>query len=332
MQKLQHLSDTRRLRIGTRGSPLALAQAHNVRAKLIEVHDDLSEEMIDICVIKTSGDRILDRHLMLAGGKGLFTKEIEEALLRGDIDCAVHSSKDMPTRLPSGLELAVFLPREDARDAFISASHEPFMQLPHGADLGTASLRRRAQALRLRPDLNVVTFRGNVQTRLKKLADGQAEGTFLALAGLNRMGMADAATEILNVDDFLPAPAQGAVTVEIREDDANIYARLKPLHCTKTAVCVKAERAFLASLDGSCRTPIAALATYHETNDKRQMITLTARLYSLGGTQLFEVIKSGNVKSAEALGRSAGQDIRRQAGQEFFENLAKTVEQSMGAT
>lgn len=311
------------IKIGTRGSPLALAQARDVKAKLIEAHVDLSDELIDIVVIKTSGDRILDRHLMNAGGKGLFTKEIEDALLAGEIDCAVHSSKDMPTKLPDGLCLSVFLPREDPRDAFISQKFSHFQDLPKGAILGTASLRRRAQALRLRPDLNVVTFRGNVQTRLRKLGDDEADATFLALAGLNRLSMAAAATEKLPLDDFLPAPAQGAVTVEIREADEKMAARLKPLHSEATELEVVAERAFLAALDGSCRTPIAAHAAL-----QGDALMMHAQLLSLDGKQVFERHErtAPTLEKAAKMGEKMGAEIRAEAGTAFFVDLAKQIE------
>jgi len=311
------------IKIGTRGSPLALVQARHVKELLIKAHDDLSDQSIEIKVIKTSGDLILDRHLMNAGGKGLFTKEIEEALLAGDIDCAVHSSKDMPTRLPKGLCLTVFLPREDPRDAFVSPKFSHFLDLPKHAVLGTASLRRRAQALRLRPDLKVTTFRGNVQTRLRKLADGEADATFLALAGLNRLGMTSAATEKLSLDDFLPAPAQGAVTVEVREGDTEINQRLSPLHCSKTALEVTAERAYLSALDGSCRTPIAAHAAVRQDE-----ILMHAQLLSLDGQQLFERHESCNANSnaAETMGADMGAQIRDEAGAAFFAALAEEVE------
>ncbi len=311
------------IKIGTRGSPLALAQAHDVKAKLLAAHADLSDASIEIVVIKTSGDRILDRHLMNAGGKGLFTKEIEDALLMGLIDCAVHSSKDMPTKLPDGLCLTVFLPREDPRDAFISSKFAHFEDLPKGAILGTASLRRRAQALRLRPDLKVITFRGNVQSRLRKLADGEADATFLALAGLNRLAMAKAATEKLPLDDFLPAPAQGAVTVEIREGDAAMQTRLAPLHCLNTAIEVTAERAFLAALDGSCRTPIAAHAAV-----QGNALMMHAQLFSLDGTEMYERQDSTepDLKAASLMGASIGADIRTEAGPDFFVRLATQIE------
>lgn len=312
-----------KLKIGTRGSPLALAQAEMVKDQLIAAHADLSNETIDIVVIKTSGDRILDRHLMTAGGKGLFTKEIEEALIAGDIDCAVHSSKDMPTSLPDGLELSVFLPREDARDAFISDKFSHFLDLPQGATLGTASLRRRAQALRLRPDLKVVTFRGNVQTRLRKLKDEEADATFLALAGLNRLGMAQAATEKLSLEDFLPAPAQGAVTVEVRTDDEAMKSRLAPLHDPDTALAVAAERTFLAALDGSCRTPIAAHATR-----QGDLVLMQAMLLSIDGAIVHEAGGScdATLEDAHRLGSTLGATIREAAGPAFFETLTAQVE------
>ncbi len=314
------------IKIGTRGSPLALAQANDVKARLLKAHDGLSEEQIEIVVIKTSGDRILDKHLMTAGGKGLFTKEIEEALLDGSIDCAVHSSKDMPTKLPEGLCLTVFLPREDPRDVFISEKFSHFLDLPKGAILGTASLRRRAQALHLRPDLKVVTFRGNVQTRLRKLGEGEADATFLALAGLNRMDMQSAATEKLSLEEFLPAPAQGAVTVEIRENDGRMRDMLAPLHCSKTELEVVAERAYLAALDGSCRTPIAAHATVDGDH-----ILMKAQLLSLDGSKVFErnAETDATLEAANALGNKVGLDIKAEAGQAFFEKLNKEVQEAI---
>jgi hydroxymethylbilane synthase len=311
------------IKIGTRGSPLALAQAEDVKARLLDAHPALAADVIEIVVIKTSGDRILDRHLMLAGGKGLFTKEIEEALIAGEIDCAVHSSKDMPTKLPDGLELSVFLPREDARDVFISDKFSQFSDLPKGAVLGTASLRRRAQALRLRPDLEVVTFRGNVQSRLRKLSEGQADATFLARAGLNRLGMEQAATETLPLTDFMPAPAQGAVTVEVRTGDQRMDEMLAPLHCSETALAVTAERAFLAALDGSCRTPIAAHAAVQADE-----ILMHAELLSIDGKKVFEkhVHGAATLSAAKQMGTEAGLEIKAAAGPEFFAKLKQDVE------
>ncbi|RMB00566.1 hydroxymethylbilane synthase [Eilatimonas milleporae] len=307
--------------IGTRGSPLALAQANQVRDRLVAAHDDLEADSIRIEVIKTTGDRILDRSLMTAGGKGLFTKEIEDALLDGCIDCAVHSAKDMPTALPDGLMLAAFLVREDVRDAFISPVADCFENLPEGAVLGTASLRRRALALSRRPDLRVVTFRGNVQTRLKKLAAGEAHATFLAQAGLNRLGEAATATETLPLEDFLPAPAQGAITVECRENDTAMRARLTPLHHEKTAVCVRAERAFLSALDGSCRTPIAAHAHLQGTD-----LHLDGLLLSLDGRHVIRDQGNAPAEDAGPLGDGLGRSIRQTAGAGFFAQLEKDIE------
>ncbi len=314
---------TAQLKIGTRGSPLALAQAHAVRDQIVAANDEIGDGDIEIVVIKTSGDRILDRHLMTAGGKGLFTKEIEEALIDGSIDCAVHSSKDMPTSLPEGLELSVFLKREDPRDAFISDKFSHFLDLPHGATLGTASLRRRAQALRLRPDLNVVTFRGNVQTRIRKLKDGEADATFLAQAGLNRLGMAKVAAEKLTLEDFLPAPAQGAVTVEVRATDKRMKEVLAPLHDVETALAVEAERALLAGLDGSCRTPIAAHAT-----QQGNLVMMQAMLLSVDGAEVHEASGScaATLEEAQKLGTNLGATIREAAGPQFFADLAAAVE------
>lgn len=311
---------TKSIKIGTRGSPLALAQAHQVQQMLVDSHADLALSTVEIIVIKTTGDRILDRHLMTAGGKGLFTKEIEQALLAGHIDCAVHSSKDMPTQLPDGLELSTFLPREDIRDVFIARSAGTFMELPEGAVVGTASLRRRALALRQRPDLQICTFRGNVQTRLKKLNAGEADATFLARAGLNRLDMAHVATETLDLNAFPPAPAQGAVTIEIRSDDQRMRDRLDPLHCPATAQQVTAERAFLAALDGSCRTPIAGYAVH-----SGDQLTLNGMLLSLDGQTVFNAEAIGPACDAIQLGQTVGAEIKGRAGDSFFDQLKRDV-------
>ena len=247
------------LRIGSRGSPLALAQAREVRARLAATHG-IDPAAIEIRVIKTSGDMIQDRPLAEVGGKGLFTKEIEQALSDGAIDLAVHSTKDMPTVLPNGLVLAAALPREDARDAFISRKAVSFAGLPQGAVLGTASLRRQALAMRLRPDLRVVSLRGNVETRIRKLDAGEVDATLLALAGLKRLGLAGAATAVLEIDAFLPAVGQGAIGLETRENDDKTRAVLARISDDATLTAISAERAFLAVLDGSCRTPIAGHA------------------------------------------------------------------------
>jgi hydroxymethylbilane synthase len=309
------------VKIGTRGSPLALAQANEVKARLLEANRDLPARSVEIVIIKTTGDKILDRHLMNAGGKGLFTKEIEEALLEGRVDLAVHSTKDMPTSLPDGLILSTFLPREDVRDVFISDKAKNLNDLKVGATVGTASLRRRAQALSIRPDLNIITFRGTVETRIRKIKEGEADATFLALAGLNRLGLADLATHIMPTASFLPAPSQGAVCIEIRENDTAIAELLKSLHCSITATEVMAERAFLAALDGSCRTPIAA----HATLDNDGVLILRGAIYSLDGRQHFSDERYGTGAQAFDLGTSCGKDMAERAGPEFFDKLKRDI-------
>ncbi len=248
------------IKIGTRGSPLAMAQALEVKTRLQAAHQ-LDESQIEIVVIKTSGDKIQDRPLAEIGGKGLFTKEIEEALLDRRIDLAVHSMKDVPTVLPAELSIAALLPREDVRDALLSRRVKSIADLPAGAIVGTSSLRRQAQLKRLRPDVEVIDFRGNVETRLAKLESGEVDATFLAVAGLKRLGREAEITAAIPVDQMLPAVAQGAIGIEVRTDDAATVNRVAPLNDQSTALCVLAEREFLKVLDGSCRTPIAALAT-----------------------------------------------------------------------
>ncbi len=250
-----------RLRLGTRGSPLALAQANEVRARLIAAHPELAaEDAVEIVAITTTGDKIQDRTLAEIGGKGLFTKEIEEALLAGRIDAAVHSMKDVPTWLPEGLEISTILPREDPRDALFSTGGQDLAGLPAGSVVGTASLRRQAQVLLARPDLRVVPLRGNVQTRLRKLAEGQVDATLLAMAGLKRLGKSGEVSAVLAPEVMLPAVAQGAIGIEVRGDDASTRDTLAALDDADSAIRVAAERACLAVLDGSCRTPIAAFA------------------------------------------------------------------------
>lgn len=247
------------LKIGTRGSPLALWQAHEVRRHLVAACD-LPEDAFEIVMIKVTGDRIQDRSLRDAGGKGLFTREIEEALLAGQIDIAVHSMKDMPTLQPDGLVIDCHLPRADVRDGFVSRKYRCIGDLPRGAVVGTSSLRRRAQILNRRPDLDLIEFRGNVQTRLRKLDEGLADATFLAMAGLTRLGMADAACSAIEPEEMLPAIAQGAIGAERRADDARVASMLARIHDAPTGLRLTAERAFLLTLDGSCQTPIAGLA------------------------------------------------------------------------
>lgn len=305
------------VRIGTRGSPLALAQAEDVKRRLLAAHEALTGDDVTIVTIQTTGDRVQDRRLLEIGGKGLFTKEIEEQLLGGDIDLAVHSSKDMPTALPQGLELACFLKREDPRDAFISQVAGNIQELAEGAIVGTASLRRQAQVSRLRPDLKVVSFRGNVGTRLKKLASGEVQATLLALAGLKRLGLEHEATAILDTEEMLPAPAQGAVCIEARSGDQRIAELVAPLHDADTGDCVAAERALLAALDGDCRTPIAALAEIDG-----DAMRLRARILSPDGADCFETMMQDSRGSAAELGAKAGGELRQQAGEDFFVSLA----------
>ncbi|SKA06379.1 hydroxymethylbilane synthase [Consotaella salsifontis] len=299
--------------IGTRGSKLALAQAAEVRARLMAAHG-LEESAFAIQVISTAGDRILDRPLAEVGGKGLFTKEIEESLLDGRIDLAVHSSKDVATVLPNGLELSVFLPREDVRDAFIGRTAPTLDALPAGAVVGTASLRRQALVKRLRPDLEVKTFRGNVQTRLRKLEEGEADATLLAIAGLKRMAMEDVATEVLDLERFPPAPGQGAITVESRIGDERLGGLLGAIDHRETHLALLAERAFLAELDGSCRTPIAARATI-----EGETITLTGMILTPDGTRAHTTRRSGPVGEATAIGQEAARVVIAEAGPGFFD-------------
>lgn len=302
-------------RIGTRGSPLALAQAYEVRDRLVAA-TGLTAERFEIVVIKTSGDRIQDRPLAEVGGKGLFTKEIEEAMLDGRVDFSVNSSKDMPTVLPDGLGLTTFLPREDVRDAFISRNAATLSDLPKGAVVGSSSLRRQAIIKRLRPDLEVIMFRGNVETRLKKLDDGVADATLLAHAGLRRLGKGADVTSLLDVETFLPAVGQGAIGLEQRLDDAETTALLATIHDVETGVALTAERAFLAVLDGSCKTPIAGLATVSGAEFWfRGMVLLP------DGSRAEEIAVRGDVADAAALGRDAGERLKAQAGSDFFSHL-----------
>jgi len=300
------------LRIGTRGSPLALAQANEVKRRLTAVHA-LPADAVALDIIRTTGDAIRDRPLAEAGGKGLFTKEIEEALLAGAIDIAVHSAKDMPTQLPAGLAIAAVPPREDARDVFISARAASLSELPHGARLGTASLRRQALALRSRCDLAVVNLRGNVETRLRKVEAGEVDATLLALAGLKRLGLAHKATAVLSVEEFLPAVGQGIIAVEARADDTRVLALLAPLRDGAAAAALCAERAFLAELDGSCRTPIAGHAA-----------VVAGRLDFQGlvakpdGSVCLQTARAGPLADAARLGADAGCELRARAGPDFF--------------
>ncbi len=299
------------LRLGTRGSPLAMAQAHEVRDRLIA--SGVAADAISITVFKTSGDVIQDRPLSEVGGKGLFTKELEDALLSNQIDAAVHSMKDMATRLPDGLSIAAVLPREDVRDAFISLKHARLADLPKGAVFGTSSLRRQAQMLRIRPDLQIVQFRGNVQTRLAKLTDGVAEATILAAAGLRRLGQADRITEVIETEMLLPAAAQGAIGIEIRADDVATAKLLAALDHQETHIAVLAERAFLGTLDGSCRTPIAALATLADGR-----LAFRGEVISPDGTRHVAVSRSALPQEAARMGADAGAEVLGKAGPDLL--------------
>jgi hydroxymethylbilane synthase len=299
-------------RIGSRGSPLALVQAREVQRRLAAAAG-IGAERIDIKIIRTTGDAIQDRPLADAGGKGLFTKEIEEALLCGAIDLAVHSSKDMPTVLPAGLVLAGFLPREDARDAFVSRKAATLHDLARGAVVGTASLRRQAMVKRLRPDLAIVPLRGNVETRLRKVEAGEVDATLLAAAGLKRLGLIAAATALLDVDTFLPAVGQGAIGIETRADDAATRALVAAINDPDTATALAAERAFLAELDGSCRTPIGGHATVRDG-----IVRFRGMIVKPDGSEAFEVSRSGRRAEAARIGADAGRELKGRAGADFF--------------
>lgn len=303
------------VRIGTRGSPLALAQAHEVRRRLGAAHEELSaDDAIEIVVIRTTGDRLQQGTLADVGGKGLFTKEIEEALLDRRIDIAVHSMKDVPTWFPEGLVVDCVLPREDPRDSLIAGGVGSIAALPVGATVGTASLRRKALLLHLRPDMNVVTLRGNVDTRLAKVASGEIDATFLAQAGLNRLGRNAVGAAPVDPAEMLPAVCQGVVGIERREDDSRITALLDALNDPQTAVRATAERALLAGLDGSCRTPIAALAEL-----EGDALLLKAAIVRPDGSELLETERRGGRGDAAALGNDAADELRGRAGAGFFD-------------
>jgi hydroxymethylbilane synthase len=300
------------VRIGTRGSPLALVQAHMVRGRLAAVLG-VAPEAVEIRVIRTSGDRIQDRPLSDVGGKGLFTKEIEEALTANEIDLAVHSAKDMPTVLPEGLMLAACLEREDPRDAFISNKAKTVAELPHGAVVGSASLRRQAILKTMRPDLEVVSFRGNVETRLRKLDDGEVDATILAMAGLKRLKLDARVTAAMSAEDFLPAVAQGAIGLEVRESDEATRALLAKINHADTLTAVVCERAFLKELDGSCKTPIAGHSVL--AGDALRFRGLIAKP---DGSASYDLELSGNRADAEKIGTDAGRALKQRAGPGFF--------------
>jgi hydroxymethylbilane synthase len=300
------------LRLGSRGSPLAMAQTLMTRAALMAL-TGAGEDRFPLTIIKTTGDTILDRALSESGGKGLFTKEIDEAQLANEIDVSIHSGKDLPTTLPQGLIEAGYLPRADMRDAFIGYKVKRLRDLPHGAKLGTASLRRGAQAKRLRPDLEIALIRGNVETRLRKVAEGEFDGTLLAMAGLNRLGLSQHMHEILDPADFLPAVAQGAIGIVIRDDDAHAAGFTREIVDTLTSIAVTAERGFLRTLDGSCRTPIAGYATVSNGT-----VSLQGQVLSLDGATVFNDHESGEARQSGAVGETLGARIKAKLPPNFF--------------
>ncbi|MGB8577983.1 MAG: hydroxymethylbilane synthase [Pseudolabrys sp.] len=304
---------TASFRIGTRGSPLALVQARAVRSRLAAA-TGVNEDAIELVVIRTTGDTIQDRPLADEGGKDLFTKEIEEALLDRRIDLAVHSAKDMPTILPKGLALAACLEREDPRDVFISHKARSLVELPRGASLGTASLRRQAIAKRARPDLRVTPLRGNVETRLRKLDADEVDATLLALAGLRRLGLVEHVTSVMSAEEFLPAVGQGAIGIEARKDDTRVCDILARIDHAETSIAVACERAYLAALDGSCKTPIAGHATI--SGDAIQFRGLIVRP---DGSAAHDIAGTGSRKDAATIGTDAGRELKHRAGPGFFD-------------
>ncbi|WCR10013.1 hydroxymethylbilane synthase [Paracoccus stylophorae] len=311
----QRPDPSRPLKIGTRGSVLALAQAHETRARLMAAHD-LPAEAFQVVAIRTTGDRVTDRPLKEIGGKGLFTREIEDALIQGRIDIAVHSMKDMPTLQPDGLIIDCLLPREDVRDAFVSPHVASIMDLPTGAVVGSSSLRRRAQLAHRRPDLKLVEFRGNVQTRLKKLEDGVAMATFLAMAGLRRLDMVHVSRGPIDPAEMLPAVAQGAIGIERRASDDATAALLRPINDVGTAQRIAAERAFLARLDGSCETPIGGLA---DLIDGR--LVLRGEILLPDGSVAISGRREGEIADGPAMGRDLAEELLSKAGPDFFDHI-----------
>lgn len=301
-----------KIKIGTRGSPLALVQAHLVQSLLMSAHGWSAEEL-PLSPFTTSGDTYTDRALSEIGGKGLFTKELDVAQKAAAIDIAVHSAKDLPTALADGLVIAGYLKREDVRDAFISKKAARLEDLPSGAVVGSAALRRQAQIKQIRPDLEVVLLRGNVGTRLAKLENGDVDATLLALAGLNRLGKTDVVTSILDPETFLPAVAQGAIAITIRYDDTRAREILAPILDEETGIAVTAERAFLTVLDGSCRTPIAGHARLIDCK-----VHFKGRVLRPDGSEALDVERTGAVEEAEKIGREAGLDLKARMPADFL--------------
>jgi len=315
------------LRIGTRGSPLALAQAYETRKRLREEFPELTEDgAIEICVLKTQGDMILDKSLMELGGKGLFTKELDTALLGNEVDICVHSMKDVPTWLPDGTILPCNLPREQTNDAFIykDGSVKKIEDLPDHSVIGTASLRRQAQLMAKNPTLKCVNFRGNVQTRLRKLDDGVVDATLLAIAGLKRMDMDECATSILDWDEMLPAVAQGAIGIQCRSDDERSLRYIQALNHAETKAAVDCERAFLEALDGNCKTPIAGQARI--VNGK---LVFRGLIAMPDGSLKYETESEGAIEDAADIGRQAGEKLKAEAGEKFFEMMVEMSPQQV---
>jgi len=321
LQVVRAALDEPLVKLGTRGSPLALAQAYQTRDRLQEAFPELQEEgAIKLCVIKTTGDKVLDQPLADIGGKGLFTREIDAALLDGRIDIAVHSMKDVPTYLPEGTILPCNLPREDVRDAFISVKYKSLADLPAGATIGSASLRRESQ-LRANYDVECVNFRGNVQSRLRKLNEEVVDATLLAYAGLRRLGLTEHVTSILELDDMLPAIAQGAIGIACRTGDERQIKYLEALNHEETFIAVTCERAFLAALDGSCRTPIAGYAMKTEEGE----LYFRGLIATMDGKEVLKCEKKGpwTLESALAIGTELGADLKKKAGADFFAGVAE---------
>lgn len=315
------------LRIGTRGSPLAMAQAYETRRRLQEQFPELLEDgALQICVMKTQGDMILDKSLMELGGKGLFTKELDTALLGNEVDICVHSMKDVPTWLPEGTVLPCTLPREDTNDAFISrdGSIKTIDELPDNSVIGTASLRRQAQLMARNKTLKCVNFRGNVQTRLRKLDDGVVDATLLAIAGLKRMNMDGCATSVLEWDEMLPAVAQGAIGIQCRSDDERSLKYIAALNHQDTLSCVECERSFLEALDGNCKTPIAGQARIVDGK-----IVFRGLIAMPDGSSKYTIESGGSVEDAKKIGKEAGEKLKADAGDEFFKMMVEMSPQQV---
>ncbi len=307
------MTEQRRLRIGTRGSALALWQAEWVKSQLLRGQQEL---IVELVVIKTTGDKILDVPLAMVGGKGLFVKEIEEALLDGRADLAVHSVKDMPAELPEGLHLAAMPPREDPRDALISKNGAGLDKLPHGARVGTSSLRRAAQLLHLRPDLRIETLRGNVDTRLRKLESEGLDAIVLAAAGLKRMELSQVISEYLEPERILPAVGQGALGIETRIGDVSTNEIVASLIHQQTVTTVRAERAFLKRLEGGCQVPIGGYATM-----EGETLILTGMVADLKGVRLIRKEMRGDARQPEVVGESLAEVVLESGGREILAEI-----------